>query len=53
MTVRCKVTEPDILAAEILNKMEIFKINAMLVVDENQRLTGALNMHDLLKARVV
>jgi len=53
MTVRCKVTHADVLAAEILNKMEIFKINAMLVVDENNHLIGALNMHDLLKARVV
>ena len=53
MTARCKVAKSDTLAAEILNRMETFKINALLVVDNEQRLIGALNMHDLLKARVV
>jgi arabinose-5-phosphate isomerase len=33
--------------------MEEYKINALLVVDEGQRLVGALNIHDLLRARVV
>ncbi len=44
---------PDRLAAEALNLMEEKKINALLVVDEEQRLCGALNMHDLLRAGVV
>jgi len=42
-----------ILAAEALRIMEERKINALLVVDEGERLTGALNMHDLLRAGVV
>jgi arabinose-5-phosphate isomerase len=33
--------------------MESRKINALLVTDGDGRLTGALNMHDLLRARVV
>ena len=28
-------------------------INQMLVVDEDRRLVGALNMHDLLRAKVI
>ncbi len=43
---------PDRLAAEALHLMEEKKINALLVVDED-RLCGALNMHDLLRAGVV
>jgi len=42
-----------ILAAEALRIMEERKINALLVVDEVGRLSGALNMHDLLRAGVV
>jgi arabinose-5-phosphate isomerase len=42
-----------ILAAEALRVMEERKINALLVVDDEGRLTGALNMHDLLRAGVV
>jgi len=44
---------PDRLAAEALNLMEEKKINALLVVDSDHRLCGALNMHDLLRAGVV
>ncbi len=46
-------TVPEKLAAEALKLMEEKKINALLVVDEERRLTGALNMHDLLRAGVV
>ena len=41
------------LAAEALKLMEAKKINALLVVDAQGRLQGALNMHDLLRAGVV
>jgi arabinose-5-phosphate isomerase len=41
------------LAAEALKLMEEKKINALLVVDDQGRLQGALNMHDLLRAGVV
>ena len=33
--------------------MEQFKVNGFLAVDAAGRLTGALNMHDLLRAGVV
>ncbi len=46
-------TSPERLAAEALKLMEEKKINALLVVDEKERLVGALNMHDLLRAGVV
>lgn len=41
------------LAAEAVAMMEEKKINQLLVVDENGGLVGAINMHDLLKHRVV
>jgi arabinose-5-phosphate isomerase len=44
---------PERLAVEALNLMEDNQINALLVLDEQQRLCGALNMHDLLRAGVV
>jgi arabinose-5-phosphate isomerase len=48
-----KTTHDDVLAAEALQFMEANKINGLLVLDSEQRLIGALNMHDLLRARVV
>lgn len=53
MTRRCTVVAADRLAAEAVHIMEQKRINALLVVDEHNRLTGALNMHDLLRAGVV
>jgi arabinose-5-phosphate isomerase len=41
------------LAVEAAHLMEEHKINALVVVDEQQRVVGALNIHDLLRARVV
>jgi len=43
----------DRLAVEAVELMEQHKINGLLVVDELGILTGALNMHDLLRAKVV
>ena len=40
---------PDKLAVEALQLMQTKKINALLVTDNN-KLVGALNMHDMLKA---
>jgi len=48
-----KTIGPDHLAAEAAHLMEEHKINALVVVDEDQRVVGALNIHDLLQARVV
>ena len=53
MTVNCKTIQQNILAAEALTVMQENKINAMLVVDDNNSVIGALNMHDLLRAGVV
>lgn len=53
MTANCKTIPANILAAEALTVMQQNKINAMLVVDQNNTLIGALNMHDLLRAGVV
>ena len=53
MTKDCKTAQSDILAAEALSMMEEFKINALIVTDDNNSLIGVLNMHDLLRARVM
>ncbi len=53
MTRDCTLISPGLLAAEALQIMENGKFNALLVVDDNKRLVGALNMHDLLRAGVV
>ncbi len=45
--------EADKLAAEALALMEDKKISALLVVDRDGKLAGAINMHDLLQAGVV
>ncbi len=49
----CKVTGPDILAAEAVRVMEENKITALLVTDDENRLIGALNIHDLFRAGVM
>lgn len=41
------------LAAEALKIMEDHKISALVVVDDEDRPVGALNMHDLLRAGVM
>jgi arabinose-5-phosphate isomerase len=41
------------LAAEAVEMMEHKKINGLLVTDEDGKLVGAFNMHDLLKAKIV
>ena len=53
MTVNCKTANRHDLAAETLKLMDDFNINGVMVVDENNTLIGALNMHDLLRAGVV
>ena len=52
MTVNPATIEASRLAAEAVQVMESRRINGLLVQDQG-RLVGALNMHDLLKARVV
>jgi arabinose-5-phosphate isomerase len=53
MTTRAKTITPDKLAVEAARLMEDFKIHALLVVEADGTLVGALNIHDLLRARVV
>ncbi len=53
MTAHCKTARSSLLAAEVVKMMQDNKIGAMLVVDENNKLVGALNMQDLLSAGVV
>ena len=48
----CVTVNPEMLAAESLNIMQIKKINGLIVVDSDNRILGAFNMHDLLKAGV-
>jgi len=45
----CKTTSADVLAAEALHLLEENKITSLLVTDENNRLVGALNIHDLFR----
>jgi arabinose-5-phosphate isomerase len=44
---------PHKLAAEALELMERHKINQLLVATEKGELVGALNMHDLFRAKVI
>jgi arabinose-5-phosphate isomerase len=53
MTASCATIGADLLAVEAMQIMEAKKINALLVVDPQQKLQGALNMHDLLRAGIV
>lgn len=53
MTRNCKTVDAHDLAAEVLKLMEDHKINGALVTDADNRLVGALNMHDLLRAGVM
>ena len=53
MTRGPKVIGADKLAIEAAQLMEKYQIHALLVVDDAQRVVGALNIHDLLRARVV
>ncbi|MCK5382826.1 MAG: KpsF/GutQ family sugar-phosphate isomerase [Gammaproteobacteria bacterium] len=53
MTADCKTIHPGMLAAEALQIMDSTKISALPVVNSENELVGALNMHDLLRAGVV
>jgi arabinose-5-phosphate isomerase len=53
MTRHCRRIGPELLAAEALRVMQDAKVNALLVVEADERLVGVLNMHDLLRAKVL
>jgi arabinose-5-phosphate isomerase len=42
-----------VLAAEAVHVMEENKITALLVIDDDRRLVGALNVHDLFRAGIM
>ena len=53
MTANCITISAERIASEALKVMHDKKINALMVVDEELQVQGALNMHDLLRAGVV
>jgi arabinose-5-phosphate isomerase len=53
MTQNPKTVAPEQLAYEALELMQNHKITALLVVDENDQLIGALNIHDLFRAGIM
>lgn len=53
MTVNGVTCKSNILAAEALSIMEGKSINGLFVTDESGKISGALNMHDLLKAGIM
>jgi arabinose-5-phosphate isomerase len=53
MTPGPRTIRPEALAVEAVQLMERHKVNQLLVVDERGRLAGALNMHDLFRAKVI
>jgi arabinose-5-phosphate isomerase len=48
-----KTIAPDELASAAVHAMEAHKVNALVVIDDERRVVGALNFIDLLRARVV
>jgi len=53
MTKAPTVAKAEMLAAEALKIMEDKKINGLIIVDENDKPIGAMNMHDLLKSGLI
>ncbi len=53
MTKNCRTTKADALAASVVKMMDDHGINGLLVTDENNKLIGALNMHDILRVGIV
>jgi arabinose-5-phosphate isomerase len=53
MTAAPRTIRPEALAVEAVQIMERHKVNQLLVVDERGVLVGALNMHDLFRAKVI
>ncbi len=53
MTRNPRTIGPERLAVEAVEMMERHKVNQLLVIDAASQLVGALNMHDLFRAKVV
>ena len=53
MHTNCKKIARDVLAAEAVHLMEENKITSLLVADQEDRLIGAMNIHDLFRAGIM
>jgi arabinose-5-phosphate isomerase len=53
MSANPRTIRAERLAVEAVKLMEDHRISQILVVDEDRRLIGALNMHDLFRAKVI
>jgi arabinose-5-phosphate isomerase len=53
MTQGARTIRPEALAVEAVGMMQEFRIQAVLVADDSNRLVGVLNFQDLLAAGVV
>jgi arabinose-5-phosphate isomerase len=53
MSRHAKTVKPGTLAAEAVHLMETHRITSLLVVDAADKIVGALNVHDLLRAGVI
>jgi arabinose-5-phosphate isomerase len=53
MSRHAKTVRPTTLAAEAVHLMETHRITSLIVVDADQKIVGALNVHDLMRAGVV
>src|SRR6202030_521513 len=53
MSRHAKTVRPTTLAAEAVHLMETHSITSLIVVDADEKVVGALNVHDLFRAGVV
>lgn len=53
MTKNCQTTSANELAASIVKIMDESSINSFLVTDEKNKLIGAFNVHDILRAGIM
>jgi arabinose-5-phosphate isomerase len=54
MTLRPRSVRAEALAVDCVDTMETApKVSQLVVVDGDERLVGALHLHDLFKARIV
>jgi len=53
MIKNCLTTGENELAASVVKIMDDKNINGLLVVDDDRKLTGAFNMHDILRAGIM
>ncbi|MFN7097128.1 MAG: CBS domain-containing protein [Gammaproteobacteria bacterium] len=53
MTRHSKTIAANLLAAEALRMMQVFKITSLVVVNNEHHVVGVIHMHDLLRAGVI